>query len=509
VVALMPVMPTDFAEHLVNLQLLSAAQAQTISAQAAQANSTFVAKLIGSNLLAERTLAITIANYFGFAFVDIGALALDSQIMELLPINLQQQYTAVVIQHQHEQLTIAIADPTNLAGLNTLKFHFGASLQLVIAEYTKLRQLITNSQITKPILHNDEETIKNLDLILNEAMHKRASDIHFEPIATKLRIRYRIDSMLYEMRLLDLDLAVRICTRLKILANLNIAEKRLPQDGRLSFITLNQETRDCRISTCPTLFGEKIVVRILNTVNVIADLHHLGMEKIQQQIVEQYLQKPQGMILLTGPTGSGKTLTLYSMLTYINDDTKNIVTIEDPIEIQLEKTNQTEVNTKIGLSFATTLRSMLRQDPDVIMIGEIRDAETADIAIKAAQTGHLVLATLHTNSAHEAITRLQNMGIEAFNLRSSIKIIIAQCLVRKLCPHCKIKVGNYFAAAACPKCKLGYHGRTGIFEVLAFTEDQKITKPLPKKNFINLYDAGMLKVKRGITSLQEINRVIY
>jgi type IV pilus assembly protein PilB len=394
--------------------------------------------------------------------------------------------------------------------------------------------------------------IKLVEKIFEQAISKNASDIHFEPYANHYRIRLRIDGILYPIMPLDSSLALRINSRLKILARLNIAERRLPQDGRF-----NISGRDCRISSCPTMFGEKIVVRILNPTNLALETAQIGLTTQQQKIFLEHVSAPQGMILVSGATGSGKTVTLYTALTLLNTDDRNISTVEDPIEINLPGINQVEINPKIGLDFAAILRTFLRQDPDIIMVGEIRDFETAQIAIKAAQTGHLVLSTLHANSASETITRLLNMNIASFNLVGTIKLLIAQRLVRKLCPHCKVivripgaalneagisNINNHGAhdsgnnngdnrnstlelfqanRTGCSKCKNGYLGRLGIFELLPISptinqmileREQRSTLAIEqqalREGMLSLRAAAWQRVLEGTTSIEEINRVI-
>jgi len=381
-----------------------------------------------------------------------------------------------------------------------------------------------------------ESIIKLLNQILHTAIEKNASDIHFEIYQNQFRVRLRIDGVLYVANEYDINLAASCISRLKIMANLNIAEKRLPQDGRFTFIADNNEQRDCRVSSCPTVFGEKIAVRLLSAQSTSLAIDQLGLDAKQMALLTSHLKTPQGMILVTGPTGSGKTVTLYSIINQLNSTDKNISTIEDPVEINLFGINQVEAHPKIGLSFAVALRTFLRQDPDIIMLGEIRDTETAEVAIKAAQTGHLVLSTLHTNSAHETLNRLLNMNIPAFNLASSITLIIAQRLVRKLCEHCKeavklpkhilLEVGFHadsagaklYRARGCSRCVSGYKGRIGVFEILAnsphvanmimqYTKQARITKPCTI-NFATLRQAALEKVASGITSLEEVNRVI-
>ncbi len=383
----------------------------------------------------------------------------------------------------------------------------------------------------------DMTTVRFINQVINDSINKKASDIHFEPYETFYRIRIRIDGILYELTQTDIKLAARITSRLKIMAELNIAEKRLPQDGRFNF-TFAGKTLHLRINSCPTLFGEKIVLRILKSNHEMLALEDLGLDKEQYHHFTQAIHKSQGLILVTGPTGSGKTITLYTALNLLNNIEKNISTVEDPVEIYFSGINQVNVNHKTGLNFATVMRAFLRQDPDIIMLGEIRDTETADISIKAAQTGHLVFATLHTNNTTEALTRLYNMGIAEFNLLSSLNLIIAQRLIRRLCPHCKeyvkldsntlLKQGftqaelpnlKIFKAIGCKKCTLGYQGRIALFELLPVAQSSHIVitenpnlsslqRQQQGKKIRTLHDAGLDKIRQGITSLEEINRIV-
>ncbi len=377
-----------------------------------------------------------------------------------------------------------------------------------------------------------------IDELLADAVKRGASDIHFEPYEHYYRIRLRLDGLLTAVAQPPLKLAKHIAARLKVLSNLDLAERRLPQDGRFKQTFAETEDVDFRISTCPTLFGEKIVLRILDRNNKILALDALGMSNAQQIQLQQAIAQPQGLVLVTGPTGSGKTITLYTCLTLLNQIHRNISTVEDPVEINLPGINQVHVNLKTGLSFATALRAFLRQDPDSMMVGEIRDLETAEIAIKAAQTGHLVLSTLHTNSAAETLTRLLNMGLAPFNLASSIRLVVAQRLVRRLCPSCKqtqtlpptnlLEYGfqtgeiadlRLYEAGACERCQGGYKGRIGIYEVLPISEAieriilhggnaQDIAAQAEQAGVQNLRRSGLEAAKHGITSLAEINRVI-
>ncbi len=354
----------------------------------------------------------------------------------------------------------------------------------------------------------DVSLIQLVDQVIKNAIQLAASDIHIEPSASSYRVRYRRDGILHEVRQISADCAMRFITRLKVIAKLDIAERRLPQDGRFQLYDV-----DIRINTCPTLFGEKVVLRLLNANKISLNIANLGFSPEQEIMFLKNINRPQGMVLVTGPTGSGKTVTLYSALNYLNSIEKNISTAEDPIEIQLSGINQININTKIGLEFSTVLRTLLRQDPDVIMLGEIRDEETAKIAIQAAQTGHLVLATLHTNSAVEALTRFQAMGITPHEIITSISLIVSQRLLRKLCLHCK-----QIEDKGCQHCLKGYWGRTGIYEFFPMTEKigefvllkniAGIRQQLREEGLATLYESGVKLVQQGITSKVELNRVI-
>ncbi len=358
----------------------------------------------------------------------------------------------------------------------------------------------------------DEQLVKLVDQTIKDAIQQAASDIHVEPFSDSCRIRYRHDGILREVTSIPNHIASRFMTRLKVMAQLDITEKRLPQDGRFQLYNV-----DIRVNTCPTLFGEKIVLRLLNAKNISLNIEKLGFNVAQKTLFLKQITRPQGMILITGPTGSGKTITLYAALNYLNAIEKNISTVEDPVEIQLVGINQINVNTKIGLEFSTVLRTLLRQDPDIIMLGEIRDPETASIAIQAAQTGHLVLATLHTNNTIEAIARLESLGITPYHIMNAVSLIISQRLLRKLCLHCKQHERKPLFEN-CQHCLQGYKGRIGIYELLPITE--KIQTLILEKNmaairqykqhegFSTLYESGMRLVKEGITNLAELNRVV-
>ncbi|KPJ67587.1 MAG: hypothetical protein AMJ43_04375 [Coxiella sp. DG_40] len=526
----------SLANYLIKNGILNESEARQLQIEARQNNLSLISYLIKNKLLDYKIIAKYTAKYFGLPLADLHDDDIKNLPLSLIDKKLIEKYQILPISQQDNQLYIAVTDPTQTQAINEIKFYTNFNIKLKIAEYDKLINVINNILYAKrydDFNSGDARIIKLVDKILNEAIDKGASDIHFEPYQNNYRIRFRIDGMLHEITKPDLSLAGRLSARLKIMSGLNISERRLPQDGRFNF-----GERDCRINICPTSCGEKIVVRILNPDNLLLQIDDLGLEKQQQGLFLNAIKRPQGMILVTGPTGSGKTVSLYAALNYLNSIDKNISTIEDPIEIGLHGINQVNINPKIGLSFAAVLRAFLRQDPDIIMVGEIRDLETAEIAIKAAQTGHLVLSTLHTNSAAESIIRLLNIGIAGFNINSSLTLVIAQRLIRKLCPHCKqqqkisyqilLEQGftkreidnlTIYSTHGCKHCNKGYRGRTGIFEFLPITEKTgqaiiqhknaiEIHNQACQQGMMTLCESALNKVRQGITSLEEINRVI-
>jgi type IV pilus assembly protein PilB len=461
-------------------------------------------------------------------------------------------------------LYVATSDPTRLDTFEALRFNSKLHIQFIVVEHDKLLSFIhTHFQEQEQFNFGDEifdlevpteqpadETqlepnedeapiVRYIHKMMVDAIRSNASDLHFEPYEKLYRVRYRIDGVLREVARPPLQIANRLTARLKVMSQMDIAEKRIPQDGRIKLKITQSRSIDFRVNTLPTLFGEKIVLRILDSSNAMLGIEALGYEPDQKQLFLDALARPQGMILITGPTGSGKTVSLYTGLNILNTEDTNISTAEDPVEINLEGINQVNVNNKVGLSFANALRSFLRQDPDVIMVGEIRDLETAEIAIKAAQTGHLVLSTLHTNSAPETLTRLRNMGVPSFNIATSVNLVIAQRLARRLCPKCKtlidvprpslLELGfsedqlqqpdfKIYQAVGCAECREGYKGRVGIYEVVQINpeiaqiimEDGnaiQLSQAAQAAGFHNLRYSGLLKVMQGVTTLQEINRV--
>lgn len=449
---------------------------------------------------------------------------------------------------KNNMLQVAVADPT-LSNLQDLKFQTGLDISLLIVSVTELHQAINyilNIQLSmsqgeqKLLKDSDEDApiVRFIDQVIFEAVSNGVSDIHFEPYENKFRIRFRQDGLLREMLSSPQEIINRAVTRLKVMGGLDISERRLPQDGRFHFKMLNRSMIDLRINTCPLAQGEKVVLRILDSAQSSFSVDVLGMEQDQKNYFLKSIQAAQGMVLVTGPTGCGKTMTLYAALNIINTEQRNILTIEDPIEIQLLGINQSMVNRKAGFTFAAALRAFLRQDPDAIMVGEIRDLETAEVAIRSAQTGHLVLSTLHTNSAAETIVRLVNMGIVGYNIAGSLRLIIAQRLVRKLCEFCKqiivapekvlLEAGfteqelfklQVYGPGSCVNCHQGYKGRIGIFEVMPISNEisqlimqhahaSVIAAQAKTEGMMSLRRAGLEKVKQGLTSVAEINRVI-
>ncbi len=567
-----------FARHkLSDESTLIQAQQQAKSQQQA-----IISHLVHHELISAYDIAQVLHKEYGTTLYDLNELELDSLDEDILNKKLIERHNCLPLYKQNNRLYVATSDPTNIAALEDFQFSASMHTEAILVEEDKLTQaihrLLDLDTDTSYLSQVDEEALLSLDAFddhsshqeqeendhikdeakddapivvylnntLAKAIHRGASDLHFEPYEHSYRIRFRIDGILHLIAEPPIALASRIAARLKVMAKLDIAERRLPQDGRIK-LPLNQKKNqtkpkpksiDFRVSTLPTLWGEKIVMRILDSSSAQLGIEKLGFDQKQKQLYQDMLAKPQGMILVTGPTGSGKTVSLYTGLNRLNTEERNISTAEDPVEINLEGINQVHINLKAGLTFASSLKSFLRQDPDVIMVGEIRDLETAEIAIKAAQTGHLVLSTLHTNSAAETLTRLLNMGVPGYNIASSVTLIIAQRLTRRLCPHCKqqetipedellslgfnklqIKQGiKCFHPIGCDQCSGGYKGRVGIYEMLPMSEtiantimqggnSLDIANQAKKQGMQDLRLSGLLKVIEGVTSLAEINRV--
>ncbi|MDF2867333.1 MAG: Type pilus assembly ATPase PilB [Gammaproteobacteria bacterium] len=529
-------------------------------------NLPFISYLVQTKILAPAAIASAAANDFGIPFLDLSAYDLELIPKDLVSEKLIRQHRMLPISNRGNRLYLAVSDPTDQNAIEEIQFHTGLNVSTIIVEDDKLEKLVDSilSAQAEAMLGNLDENLEGLEIssgennlsgenadkeqdapiiryvhkILLDAIHQGASDIHFEPYESVYRIRFRVDGILYQIATPPSNLAGRIASRLKVMSQLDISERRIPQDGRFKIKLTHKRAIDFRISTCPTVHGEKVVMRILDPASASLDIDNLGFEPEQKELFLKTIRLPYGMILVTGPTGSGKTITLYTALGMLNTLDRNISTVEDPVEINLTGINQVNINVKTGLTFSTALRSFLRQDPDIIMIGEMRDLETAEIGIKAAQTGHLVLSTLHTNSAPEALTRLKHMGIAPFNIASSVSLIIAQRLARKLCDHCKqpenlpeqtlLNQGfaqeeltqlKTFKAVGCEHCTNGYKGRLGIFEMLPISANiaeiimdsgsiSDIINQAKKQGFQSLHESGLRKVRQGLTSLEELNRII-
>lgn len=498
------------------------------------ANAT-LADVFAAGVCTPKQLAEKLAHIFHLSFADWQDWSVEKMPQGILSEVVCRQLRCLPLSEQNGRVVIAVSDPTILPQLQQHLFGSGKQVQMVLASDDVLAQQLQqlNTAPQKKMANSDEDTAAFLDRLIRKTIHQGASDIHFEFYEQNARVRLRVDGKLKEAEQIPLALKNSLIARIKVLAQLDIAEKRLPQDGRLSVDLGQGQKIDFRVSTLPCLFGEKIVLRHSGNAQKLGDISDLGFEDEQLDLLLQTLKRPYGMILVCGPTGSGKTRTLYHLLDQLNREEVNIATIEDPVELHLQGVNQVQVNEKQGLDFALALRAFLRQDPDIVMVGEIRDFETADIAVKAAQTGHLMLSTLHTNHASAALTRLLNMGIAPFHLTASLSLVVAQRLVRRLCPHCReeqakpprdilLNMGflesdfrqpwTLYRACGCPQCRhTGYLGRVGVFELLPI--DSNIQNALLQQNnhmekhhpSLNLRRAALLKVMRGETSLEEIS----
>lgn len=533
-----------FLQRLVQQSLLSPVAAQQIAQQVGPQQS-LVATLIQQHHLSARVIAEQLAGHLGFNYYDLSLRAKSDTIEDALDAAFIRQHGVLPLAIHNQQLQLAITDPSHVELLSEAKFHTDLSILPVVVEWDKLNHLLADylsRQNYQPLSavtsDNNQQIIQLVEQLLDDAVRKGASDIHLEPSKTTYRIRFRVDGLLHKIGQLSLDVAQRVVARFKVLARLDLAERRLPQDGRFSISLPSIDTQDCRVSTCPTLFGEKVVLRLLEGNKTSLSIDDLGLEPTQKTAFIHAFSQPQGMILVTGPTGSGKTVTLYSALNRLNTLDKNICSVEDPVEIVLPGINQVNVDVKTELNFSKALRTFLRQDPDIIMLGEIRDQETADNAIKAAQTGHLVLSTLHTNSAVETLTRLHSMGVSSYHLAHTIQLIIAQRLLRKLCQHCKhladypepvlLNLGfsaaeipqlRLYEAAGCEHCMKGYSGRIGVFEVLPITSDiaalifanagsAAVNTAAAASGVISLAESARNKVRAGLVGVTEMQRVI-
>ena len=557
---------SGLAKQLVQAELLTEKSAQQAWQQAQRNRLSLVSYLVQNKLVKSAQVAEIASEHFGMAFLDLNCLDKETQPKGLVSEKLVRQHHALPLWRRGNKLFVGISDPSNHQAINDIQFSTGLSTEAILVEDDKLSDAIEKFFDThgtgledmadvdldgldvESIDDNKQDAIGGQDAddapvvrfvhkMLLDAIKSGSSDLHFEPYEKNYRVRVRTDGILREVAKPPIQLAGRIAARLKVMASLDISERRKPQDGRIKMRLSKSKSIDFRVNTLPTLWGEKVVIRILDPSSAQIGIDALGYEPEQKDLYLAALKQPQGMILVTGPTGSGKTVSLYTGLNILNTVDINISTAEDPVEINMEGINQVNVNPKQGLGFAQALRSFLRQDPDVIMVGEIRDLETAEIAIKAAQTGHLVLSTLHTNSAAETLTRLHNMGIPGFNIATSVSLIIAQRLARKLCSHCKRaieipretlikegfpeeRIGSFtiYEPVGCDHCNGGYKGRVGIYEVVKNTADLQrlimaegnsleIDIQMRRDGFDDLRTSGLRKAMQGITSLEEINRV--
>ena len=557
---------SGLAKQMVLAELMDEKAAQQAQSQAQRNKLSLVTYLVQNKLVKSRALAELAAEQFGVPYLDLNSVDKEGQPRDLISEKLIRQHRALPLWRRGNKLFVAVSDPTNHQAVTDIQFSTGLTTESILVEDDKLGDAIEKffdnatsgmedlgdvdldgvdiqaidddkQDSNEGNAADDAPVVRFVNKMLLDAIKAGSSDLHFEPYEKTYRVRFRTDGILSEIARPPVQLAPRISARLKVMAGLDISERRKPQDGRIKMRISKSKSIDFRVSTCPTLWGEKIVMRILDSSSAQMGIDALGYEESQKALYMAALKQPQGMILVTGPTGSGKTVSLYTGLNILNTVDVNISTAEDPVEINLEGINQVNVNPKQGLDFAQALRSFLRQDPDVIMVGEIRDLETAEIAIKAAQTGHLVLSTLHTNSAAETLTRLHNMGIPGFNIATSVSLIIAQRLARKLCSHCKRpieipretlikegfpeeRIGHFtiYEPVGCDHCNGGYKGRVGIYEVVKNTPELQrlimaegnsleIDSQMRRDGFDDLRTSGLHKAMQGITSLEEINRV--
>ena len=557
---------TGFIRRLVEEGFVSAENMQNAIIDAKKANQDIVPFLIDQLKIPSLQIAEKISQEFGEPLFDLSVYDSAQIIREGIDEKLINKHRILPIFKRGNLLYIATSNPTNMDAMDAIRFSSKMNIEAVIVEHHILQKLIENNftqadsfefsdddidldlgveDLTQKEDDENEQQadeapiVKYINKLLIDAIRMGASDLHFEPYEKSYRVRYRVDGVLRQIANPPLQLATRLASRLKVMSQMDISEKRLPQDGRIKLKLSKTKAIDFRVNSLPTLFGEKLVLRILDPSSAMLGIDALGYEPAQKELFMQALDKPQGMLLITGPTGSGKTVSLYTGLNILNREDINISTAEDPVEINLEGINQVNVNAKVGLTFSAALKSFLRQDPDIVMVGEIRDLETAEIAIKAAQTGHMVMSTLHTNSAPETLTRLRNMGVPSFNIATSVNLVIAQRLARRLCAQCKeladipdsslLEMGftaedlkdpdfHVYQPVGCAECREGYKGRVGIYEVMKVTpeiskiimEDGnaiEIAAASARLGFNNLRRSGLIKVMQGVTSLQEVNRV--
>ncbi|MEZ5534769.1 MAG: type IV-A pilus assembly ATPase PilB [Thiolinea sp.] len=555
-----------YVKQLVNSGVIEHEEAARAVKEAHNSKSSVLVWFFRNRLASANELALAVSHEYGLSAIDIDAIDIRPDLADLISDDQKSRLGLLPLYRYEDNLIVALADPINLTNMDDIKFATGLKPYAIIVEYDKLQahlsvgggfsgsassagMSVSTEAITQNIALDTQELKRNdddgdeveivsfVDKLLAHAINSKVSDIHIEPYEKNLRIRYRVDGILKVIATPPINIASRLTSRIKVLARMNISERRVPQDGRVRFQLNEKKNIDFRVNTLPTIYGEKVVMRILDSDSATIGVEKLGFEAKQKKDFLDALAKPDGMVLVTGPTGSGKTVTLYTGLGMLNTPERNISTAEDPAEINMPGVNQVNVNPKVGLTFADALRAFLRQDPDIIMVGEIRDLETAEISIKAAQTGHLVLSTLHTNSAPETLTRLLNMGVPPFNIASSVHLIIAQRLARRLCEKCKKRIDipdeallhvgfaaeelghlKIYEAVGCSSCSQGYKGRVGIYQVMPISETMgrmvmdganslDIADQAQKEGILDLRQSGLEKVRQGITSISELERV--
>ncbi|MGO2226440.1 MAG: type IV-A pilus assembly ATPase PilB [Psychrobacter celer] len=557
------------AQQLISEGIVSEANMKTAQTESQQQQIGLVSYLVDNKLADAYHLAQMLSQAFGDPLFDLDALSLDVIPKDLVDEKIVRKFNALPLFKRGQRLFVALSDPTRIDAIDAIAFNSRLSIETVVVEEDKLKKRIeavyadsmqsfdsfSDSDLNVGFEEGDDATnegetklsdsideapvVKFVNKMLVDAIRMGASDLHFEPYEKTYRVRFRVDGVMQKIASPPVQLAGKIAARLKVMSQMDISERRIPQDGRIKLKLSKNKAIDFRVNSLPTLFGEKIVLRILDPSSAMLGIDALGYEPDQQEMFLEALHKPQGMLLITGPTGSGKTVSLYTGINILNTGATNISTAEDPVEINLEGINQVNVNQKVGLTFANALKSFLRQDPDIVMVGEIRDLETAEIAIKAAQTGHMVLSTLHTNSAPETLTRLRNMGVASFNIATSVNLVIAQRLARRLCKNCKkainvprqslLELGFtdadlddpdnvIYEPVGCNECREGYKGRVGVYEVMKVSPDisriimedgnaMDIKDAALKNGFRDLRRSGILKVLQGVTSIQEMMRV--
>ncbi len=553
------------AYQLVQAGIVDEKKMQEALTQSQQEKVSLISYLVEHKMAAADKVACLVASEFGDPLFDLDALNTENVPKELVDEKIVRKFNALPILQRGKHLFVAMSDPSRLDAIDAISFNAQMPVSTIVVEDNKLKKAIENifadtmeafdgfddEELSVDIEDSDSDNnndddgtedapvVKFVNKMLLDAIRMGASDLHFEPYEKSYRVRFRIDGVMQKMASPPIQLANKISSRLKVMSQMDISERRAPQDGRIKLKLSKNKAIDFRVNALPTLFGEKIVLRILDPSSAMLGIDMLGYEPDQKELFMEALHKPQGMVLITGPTGSGKTVSLYTGLNILNTVEKNISTAEDPVEINLEGINQVNVNPKVGLTFAKALKAFLRQDPDIVMVGEIRDLETAEIAIKAAQTGHMVLSTLHTNSAPETLTRLRNMGVASFNIATSINLVIAQRLARRLCKNCKkptevprqslLEMGFtdedldnpaniIYEPVGCDECREGYKGRVGVYEVMKINPDIsriimedgnaiEIKDAALKTGFRDLRRSGIMKVLQGLTSIQEMYRV--